>query len=148
MPHWPKRSVSIIGASRSCRVRKDRSIGPGRRTTECSESGTGKLEEAAFAFREALKEFTREHAPLQWAGTQINLGSALGSLGERVSGTEKLDEAILAFREALKEWTRERAPLDWAGTQINLGIALRKLGERERGTERLEAAVEAYIARR
>jgi hypothetical protein len=33
------------------------------------ESGTAKLEEAVAAFREALKEHTREHVPLQWANT-------------------------------------------------------------------------------
>ena len=34
------------------------------------ESGTGKLEEAVAAFRETLKEWTRERVPLDWAGTQ------------------------------------------------------------------------------
>ena len=41
------------------------------------------LEEAVTACREALKEWTRERVPLQWAGTQNNLGCALSSLGER-----------------------------------------------------------------
>jgi hypothetical protein len=31
------------------------------------ESETGKLEEAVAAYREALKEWTRERVPLQWA---------------------------------------------------------------------------------
>ena len=33
------------------------------------ESGTGKLEEAVAAYREALKERTRERVPLDWAMT-------------------------------------------------------------------------------
>ena len=41
------------------------------------ESGTARLEEAASAFREALKERTRERVPLDWAATQNNLGLAL-----------------------------------------------------------------------
>ena len=67
------------------------------------ESGPERLEEAVVAFREALKERTRERVPLDWAKTQNNLGTALRSLGERGSGTERLEEAVAAFREALKE---------------------------------------------
>ena len=88
------------------------------------ESGTGKLEEAVAAYREALKEWTRERVPLDWAKTQQNLGVALETLGERESGTGKLEEAVAAYREALTERTRERVPLDWAMAQINLGNAL------------------------
>ena len=40
--------------------------------------------------REALKEWTRERVPLQWATTQNNLGIALRILGERESGTARL----------------------------------------------------------
>jgi hypothetical protein len=32
-------------------------------------SGTGRLEEAVLAYREALKEYTRERVPLDWAST-------------------------------------------------------------------------------
>src|SRR5208283_3810286 len=91
-----------------------------------------------------LKEWTRERVPLDWARTQMNLGNALATLGERESGTGKLEEAVAAYREALKEWTRERVPLDWARTQMNLGNALATLGERESGTGKLEEAVAAY----
>jgi hypothetical protein len=40
-------------------------------------------QEAVAAYREALKERTRERVPLQWATTQTNLGTALSTLGER-----------------------------------------------------------------
>ena len=108
------------------------------------ESGTARLEEAVAAYREALKEWTRERVPLDWAVTQNNLGNALATLGERESGTARLEEAVAAYREALKERTRERVPLEWATTQNNLGNALQRLGERESGTARLEEAVAAY----
>jgi tetratricopeptide (TPR) repeat protein len=108
------------------------------------ERGTARLEEALAAFREALKEWTRERVPLQWAMAQNNLGTALSDLGERESGTARLEEAVAAYRDALKEFTRERVPLDWAITQNNLGDALTTLGERESGTARLEEAVAAY----
>jgi len=55
------------------------------------------LEQAVAAFREALKEYTRERVPLDWAGTQNNLGSALQSLGKRERGTERLEQAVAAF---------------------------------------------------
>ena len=35
-----------------------------------------RLEEAVIAHRDALKEYTRERVPLQWAMTQNNLGTA------------------------------------------------------------------------
>jgi hypothetical protein len=66
---------------------------------------TRPLEEAVTAYREALKEWTRKRAPLQWAGTQNNLGLALWSLGARESGTGKFKEAVATYREVLKELT-------------------------------------------
>jgi tetratricopeptide (TPR) repeat protein len=65
-------------------------------------------------YREALKEVTRERAPLEWARMQNNLGLALFKLGELEGRTGKLEEAVAAYREALKERTRERVPLQWA----------------------------------
>ena len=50
--------------------------------------------------------------PLDWAGTQNNLGTALETLGERESGTARLEEAVAAYRAALQEYTRERVPLN------------------------------------
>ena len=97
------------------------------------ESGTARLEEAVAAYREALKECTRERVPLDWATTQNNLGTALQTLGERESGTARLEEAVAAYREALKERTRERVPLDWAMTQNNLGNALCASGSARAG---------------
>jgi tetratricopeptide (TPR) repeat protein len=109
------------------------------------QSGQNKpLEEAVTALQEALKELTRERVPLDWAGTQNNLGIALRILGERESGTARLEEAVKAYQESLKERTRERAPQDWAMTQNSLGNALLRLGERESGTARLEEAVKAF----
>ena len=43
--------------------------------------------------------------------TQMNLGNALQTLGERESGTARLEEAVAAYRAALEERTRARVPL-------------------------------------
>jgi tetratricopeptide (TPR) repeat protein len=94
------------------------------------ENGTERLLEAVEAYRDALKEWTRERVPLRWATTQNNLGTALSRLGERENGTERLLEAVEAYRDALEEWTRERVPLQWATTQNNLGNAQAVLNER------------------
>ena len=104
------------------------------------------LEEAVSAYRAALEERTRERVPLDWAGTQSNLGNALQILGEREGETTRLEEAVTVFRAALEERTRERVPLEWATTQNNLGGALLRLGEREIGTARLEEAVGVFRA--
>jgi tetratricopeptide (TPR) repeat protein len=47
------------------------------------ESGMARLEEAVAAYRDALKERTRERVPLDWATTQNNLETALRLLDER-----------------------------------------------------------------
>jgi tetratricopeptide (TPR) repeat protein len=111
--------------------------GPGRpyarsrHARQCErESGTAGLKEAVAAYREALKESTRERVPLDWAMTQNNLGSVLSTLGERESGTARLEEAVAAYREALKEWTRESAPYYRDMAQNNLDITLKLLKER------------------
>ncbi len=108
------------------------------------ESGRKRLEQAVDAYTQALEVFTRDGAPLAWAGTQNNLGNVLRTLGERESGSERLEQAADAYTQALKECTRESVPFDWAMTQNNLGNVLANLGERETGRKRLEQAVDAY----
>jgi tetratricopeptide (TPR) repeat protein len=102
------------------------------------------LHEAVTGYREALTEVTRRKVPLEWAGTQHNLGVALWTLGRRESDPARLTEAVVAFHEALKERTREKAPLQWAMTQIALGNAVMGLGERESDPARLTEAVVAF----
>jgi hypothetical protein len=46
------------------------------------------LAETVQAYREALKVYTREHLPQDWAATQNDLGNALWSQGERAEGAE------------------------------------------------------------
>jgi tetratricopeptide (TPR) repeat protein len=53
------------------------------------ESSTARLEEAVAAYRDALKERTRERVPLDWAMTQNNLETALRALDERKRQTPR-----------------------------------------------------------
>ena len=86
-------------------------------------------------------ELTRERAPLEWATTQINLGSALLIIGERESGTTKLEEALAAYREALKDLTYELAPSLWAITVGSQGVVLMHLADRRADATLAEGAV-------
>ncbi len=102
------------------------------------------LAEAVDVYGRCLALAPRSERPLDWARTQMNLGTALFRLGEREGGTARLEDAVAAYRDAFQENTRERAPLQWAVSQMNLGNALLTLGERESGTARLEEAAAAY----
>jgi hypothetical protein len=84
---------------------------------------------------------TRERIALEWATTQINLGSALLVLGERESGTMRLDEAVGAYREALRELTYEHAPSLWAIAVGSQGVALMHLAERRADAALAEGAL-------
>ena len=105
------------------------------------------------AYRAALEERTRERVPLDWAGTQMNLGNALARLGERESGTATLREAVSAYGAALQEYTRERVPLQWASSLGNQGVAMSLLADRtmdaskaETAVRQIEAALETFRA--
>jgi tetratricopeptide (TPR) repeat protein len=108
------------------------------------EAGSGYFEAAVAAYRDALKERTRDRVPPDWAMTQNNLGNAFLAWGEREGGAEQLEEAVAAFRAALGEYARDSVPLDWAMTQNNLGNALLVLGERQASSTNLADAIVAY----
>jgi tetratricopeptide (TPR) repeat protein len=94
------------------------------------EFGDNDALSATIGRRKQLIELTpRERVPLQWAMTQMSLGTVLRVLGARESGTQRLEEAVAAYRAALEEWTRERVPLDWASTMTELGYTRFYLGD-------------------
>ena len=100
-------------------------LGIALKTLAERESGAARLKEALAAYREALKEYTPDRVPLQWAITQMNLGNALSMLGERQGRTARQEEALGAFREAL---ARDPLPIDRANIVFNMGLALIALG--------------------
>ena len=117
------------------------------RASEYYEQGQTRGDNAALlitiaVYRAALEEMTREQVPLDWATTQMNLGTALASLGQRESGTARLEEAVTAHRAALEERTRERVPLDWAMSTGNQGVALMLLAERLGDVTKARSAVQ------
>ncbi len=95
-------------------------------------------------YKVSLKERPRHSAPLNWAKTLNNLGSALSTLGQRKNGSATLKEAVVIYRSALTECQRALAPLEWATIQNNLGNALSVLGELEGEATQLEEAVYVF----
>ena len=118
----------------------------------------GLLAAAAAGAEDALKVFTRENHPTQWARAQCDFGNALRRLGEREQETERLERAIGVFTAALEVRTQTTAPQDWATTKNDLGVAMKQLGvtlqfrghrlqrdeDIDRALELLESAVAAY----
>ena len=96
----------------------------------------------------ARERVTQAQTNDQRGRAQMNLGTALRSLGERESGTERLEEAVTAYREALKERTRDRVPLEWATTQVYLGVALLSLGNQTRNRDQIDDSIAAFEAAR
>ncbi|MFM9957059.1 MAG: hypothetical protein ACKVZJ_03220, partial [Phycisphaerales bacterium] len=79
-------------------------------------------------FGEALKEYTRAAAPMQWAMTQNNLGIALADLAEadEPRRRELLRRSIGCSKGALRVRTPEAFPHDHADTTKNLDINRRR----------------------
>ena len=72
--------------------------------------------------------------PLDWAGTQNNLGSALVTLGELESGTERFEQAVVAYRASLEVFSDEGSPKYRAIAESNLARTLKRLSERGSST--------------
>jgi tetratricopeptide (TPR) repeat protein len=106
------------------------------------------LRKAIAAYEEALRFWTPDIAPLDYAMTQNNLGSAYGRLSEYEDPVGNLRRAIEAYEEALRFRTPEGTPLFYAGTQYEMGLAYRRRAELQ--TDRaqrcmdLQAAVRAF----
>jgi hypothetical protein len=92
----------------------------------------GRLEEAVAADRAALKEWTRDRVPLDWAMAQNNLGSALLTVGEREPGTSRLAEATTAFLAVLDVFEEAAATHYMEGTRRNLAREEALIKERRR----------------
>jgi tetratricopeptide (TPR) repeat protein len=92
---------------------------------EMSQGNRGALLEAVRHYQEALRYFTREDFPEEFAFTQNNLALAYLSIPlTEASDTLRVVIAIQSLREALKVYQQETHPELWASTQLNLANAL------------------------
>ena len=62
------------------------------------QSGNEDLELSIKAYREALKEFTKDRDPMDWAAVKTSLANALSESAIRKNDAEPLKEAIAAYR--------------------------------------------------
>ena len=81
-------------------------LGAALQTLGERESGTARLDEAVAAYREALKEYTRQRAPLDWAMTQNNLELRLKLWA---SATRALTDLMRPSQRIAKHLRNERA---------------------------------------
>jgi tetratricopeptide (TPR) repeat protein len=103
---------------------------------------TANLRRAIECHEAALRVYTEQNFPQDWAMTQNNLGGAWASLptGDRDAN---LRRAIECYEAALRVYTEQGFPRDWATTQNNLGIAWADLPAGDRGAN-LRRAIECY----
>jgi tetratricopeptide (TPR) repeat protein len=114
------------------------------------EDRGARLREALAAYDAALRIYTAETVPLDYAMTQNNRANLLSDLAS-VPGEDRgarLREALAAYDAALRIYTAETVPLDYAMTQNNRAVLLRDLASvpgEDRGA-RLREALAAYDA--
>lgn len=102
------------------------------------------LKRAIHAFDEALKVYTVEKYPVDYATTQNNLGHAYSSLSEFTGILENGTKAVLAYEEALKTYTVEKYPVDYATVQWNLGSAYSRLAKVWEKEKNVKKAIRSY----
>jgi CHAT domain-containing protein/tetratricopeptide (TPR) repeat protein len=103
---------------------------------------TANLAQAIDCYTQALRFYTAEDTPHDYAGTQNNLGNAYAVLltGDRAAN---LARAIDCYAQALRFFTAEDTPHDYARTQNNLGTAYQDLPTGDR-TANLAQAIDCY----
>ncbi len=77
-------------------------LGTALRIVGGRESGTARLKEAAAAYREALRERTRERVPLDWAVSTGNQGVAMMRLAERKNDAAMAKAALGQIKAAFE----------------------------------------------
>ncbi|HRH43087.1 MAG TPA: tetratricopeptide repeat protein [Pyrinomonadaceae bacterium] len=111
---------------------------------EISTGNRGALLEAVKCYQEALKFFTRENFPEEFAFAQNNLALAYLSMPmTEASDQLRVAIAIQALREALKVYKKETHSELWASTQLNLANAL-QYAPTSHPEENLQEAVNLY----
>ncbi len=85
------------------------------------------LIKSIHAFREALKIYTVEKYPVDYARTQNNLANAYGRLSKARDMEDNLTKSIHAFREALKIYTVEKYPEDYRMVLSNIDLTRKQI---------------------
>lgn len=99
---------------------------------------------AIEAYHKTLKVYSLDYSPIDYAGTENNLGKAYRKLAELEEKPKNCRLAIAAFQEALKVSTFDQFPIPYAKTQIGLGTAYGTLAEVEGRAENCKKAKTAF----
>ncbi|MEZ6058127.1 MAG: hypothetical protein R3C01_15620 [Planctomycetaceae bacterium] len=102
------------------------------------------LQRAIDCYNAALRVYTEQEFPQDWAMTQNNLGTAYQNLPTGDRGAN-LQRVIDCYHAALRVYTEQEFPQDWAMTQNNLGTAYCDLPTGDRGAN-LQRAIDCYTA--
>ncbi|MEM1415967.1 MAG: hypothetical protein AAGH15_13750 [Myxococcota bacterium] len=109
-----------------------------------ANAGRAPINHSVQAYHRALRTFTREAYPREFAILHNNLATAyLGMRMDPEKGAMREALAVQSFREALRVVTLEEDPVEFAMLQNNLGNALQAMRS-SHPLENLARAVEAY----
>ncbi|MCO5160417.1 MAG: caspase family protein [Mesorhizobium sp.] len=108
------------------------------------DGDTALLEQAVAEYRVALKAYTRETAPADWAATTLALGELLDELAVKTGNEAARREAGEALRAALSGYDRTRAPAAWAYARDRLARYEYDLGSKNGDAALLRSAAEGY----
>ena len=100
-------------------------------TYEGAPDEDGPLREGVLMYQELLKNYSRDHATLEWAVTQGDLGTALEAVGRHESGTERVAELPSSLRDVLNDSKRLRLPIAKMALRLLLAEALEELADHE-----------------
>ncbi|MEM3846779.1 MAG: hypothetical protein QXU98_13875, partial [Candidatus Parvarchaeota archaeon] len=107
------------------------------------------------SYKKALKVYTLERHPQDYARTQNNIGTLYWELSRIENTKDNLHKAIDSYNEALKVYTLERHPRDYSRMQKKMGLAYSKLADIENNSDNynlalgsLKKAADAYRIRK
>ncbi len=81
------------------------------------------LNNALISFNKALKVFTKEKYPTQYASTNTNIGVIYATFSKYKNRVENSKESISYFKKALEIHKDDNVSYDYAKIQINLGAS-------------------------
>lgn len=99
---------------------------------------------AIKSYQTALKKYTLDHYPINYAKTQNDLGNFLASLAEIEDKADNCKLAIFAYKESLEIFSSELFRFNYSQVNFNLGLAHQTLAELEEKSVNSQFAIIAY----
>lgn len=112
--------------------------------SELSELPEANFSEVIMLWEEAVKIYTLQRYPRQYAALQKDLGNTYSASSADLHQQEqqkRLSQAVGCLENALQVYTHGEFPEEWLQTQIMLGFTYMNMGEKKRAQQCLEAAL-------